>query len=1486
MKRLSKPRRVLIQELLELQQQFDALKEASERNIPEVPQTENQLNLQNPQFNQQLNFKDSNILSLDSHYNYIAFNDLHASEIKKMFSVDIKTGMNFLDCIPDPTLRKDAKQHIDRALSGEFYTQEINLSEYSLFYEIKWIPITENKTVTGIIVLARDITEQKLTTEAVQKNKERYRTTLDNLLEGCHLLDFDLRYLYLNKAAEIQNRRPSGELIGNRYVDMWPGVEETMLFGMIKQALVERVANHFENEFRFPDGNKGWYDLSIQPVPEGVFILSVDITNRKLSEDQLLESVSSLKESQHIAHMGSFLFDIISGTWTCSEELDELYGIDSAFERSLAGWRNLIHPDDRIMVGEYLANEVIGRNQKFDKEFRIIRPVDQAMRWIWGLGKLERDDSGRAIKLIGTSMDITERKQAEESSIKSKQLLSETELLGKVGGWEFNVDTLVQTWTDEVYRIHEVDPDFNPNVNNGIEFYTPESKPIIEAAVQRAIEFSEPFDLELDIITAKGNLRRVHAIGNPEMEQRRVYGFFQDITERKNAEEALEIKEQKYQTLFESADDAILLFFDGTWVDCNEAALKVFGCTREQIIGAHPSRFSPPMQPDGLSSEEESFRIINLAFAGEPQFFEWEHIRLDGTHFAAEVKLKRLDLGGKPYMQAIVRDVSKRKHSEQALNLVKSSLEAASDALYWMTPDSSIVNVNEAACRLLGYTREELLQLTVPDVDAHYNTGLWIPHFNELRKLGTLTFESEQRTKDGRLIPVEIVANYVRFGEEEFNCAFARDITKRKQAEEELRERENKLSTIFNLLPVGISILDQNQKIVYENTALQNILGITKEGLERGDYRKRKYLRSDGTPKPVEEFASERLLSEKTAQYNCITGIVKEDGNTLWTNVSAVPVEFSDWKIVIVTADITEIKQAEESLKASNSYNRRLIEASIDPLVTIGQDGKISDVNTSTEKVTGYNRMELIGSDFSEYFTDPEKARSGYQLVFANGSVQDYPLEIRNRNGHITSVLYNATTYKNDNGVVAGVFAAARDITERKLSEEQSRKNSKKYQQLVDSISDIFFSTDKDIRYTYWNKASEKLTGISAENAIGKTLMDVFPDNAARQHMKEICLQVIYSQKPQHQIVYFPGDEYLVHEISAYPHEDGVSVFVKDITESKLAEEALKKSEYEFRLLAEAMPQIVWITRADGWNTYFNQKWVDYTGLTLEESYGHGWNKPFHPDDQQRAWDAWSNAVNNNGIYLIEARLRRADGVYQWWLIRGVPVLDADGNILRWFGTCTSIHELKLADELIRINIERLQNLHITDQAILLAIESPEEVVQTAIQHMRILLDCQRTSVGIFDLKNNTIKIFAADVDGRSIVKMGSIHGEEISSLVDILRQNKIEVVENTSIPSSPDYIEKIIETEGIQSFINVALVSEMEMYGVLNAGWENPKTITPEEIEIASEVANQVTIAIEKASLLKETKRYAKELKQRVSERTVQLENANKELEIGRAHV
>ena len=132
------------------------------------------------------------------------------------------------------------------------------------------------------------------------------------------------------------------------------------------------------------------------------------------------------------------------------------------------------------------------------------------------------------------------------------------------------------------------------------------------------------------------------------------------------------------------------------------------------------------------------------------------------------------------------------------------------------------------------------------------------------------------------------------------------------------------------------------------------------------------------------------------------------------------------------------------------------------------------------------------------------------------------------------------------------------------------------------------------------------------------------------------------------------------------------------------AEKARRESEAAFRALADAVPQIVWICTPDGLNVYFNQRWVDYTGLTLAESYGRGWNTPYHQDDKQAAWNAWNHATETGETYSIESRLRAADGSYRWYLMRGVPLRDAAGRIVKWFGTCTEIHELKQAEESLR----------------------------------------------------------------------------------------------------------------------------------------------------------------------------------------------------------
>ena len=201
-------------------------------------------------------------------------------------------------------------EHIANLFSGQFFFDKPDRTFFKKqartygFNELKYLKAIEDVPIVSMekVKIAMDfllnttqliseITFQKLEqlqmNEALRKSEERSRNTLDHMLEGCQIIGSDWRYIYLNRTAEIHNRRPNNELLGNLYMDMWPGIEKTEVFKMIGQTLEKRVSKHFENEFLFPDGSMGWFDLSIQPVPEGVFILSIDISERKKVENAL-----------------------------------------------------------------------------------------------------------------------------------------------------------------------------------------------------------------------------------------------------------------------------------------------------------------------------------------------------------------------------------------------------------------------------------------------------------------------------------------------------------------------------------------------------------------------------------------------------------------------------------------------------------------------------------------------------------------------------------------------------------------------------------------------------------------------------------------------------------------------------------------------------------------------------------------------------------------------------------------------------------------------------------------------------------------------------------------------------------------------------------------------------------------------------------------------------------------------------------------------
>ncbi len=277
-----------------------------------------------------------------------------------------------------------------------------------------------------------------------------------------------------------------------------------------------------------------------------------------------------------------------------------------------------------------------------------------------------------------------------------------------------------------------------------------------------------------------------------------VISFF-DVTERVLAENAL----RKIQQGFEFAVQGAQL---GVWDLNPQTGAVIYSNLWAQMMGYSPEEVEPNIDffmqhihPDDLASVKE--RLADH-LEGRKSSYESEHrFRTKSGRYLWVMdrgKIVESDQEGHPIrVTGIIADITKLKDTEKFLLLTRLSVESASDAFYWIKPDGHFVNVNEAACRMLGYTREELLQLSVSDLDENYRGESWSNHYSQVKSFGSVNIETVHRAKNGELIPVEIAANYIQFEGEEYNCAFVRDISDRKLAEEKLRESEKKQSEIL-----------------------------------------------------------------------------------------------------------------------------------------------------------------------------------------------------------------------------------------------------------------------------------------------------------------------------------------------------------------------------------------------------------------------------------------------------------------------------------------------------------------------------------------------------------------------------------------------------------------------------------------------------------------------------------------------------------------
>jgi PAS domain S-box-containing protein len=959
-----------------------------------------------------------------------------------------------------------------------------------------------------------------------------------------------------NRAAESMYGYSSEEIIGKPVSAILPDDRTAEMDELLAEIRKGRRVDHYETLRKRKDGSLTHVSLSVSPIhdPSGRLIgassIARDISERKRIDEQM-QATSKYARSLIEASLDPLV--------TISPE-GKINDVNEATVKVTGILREKLIGTDFSDYFTEPKNAREGYRQVFSKGFvtdypLTIRHKDGRLTDVLYNASVYKDTQGNVIGVFAAARDVMAQRQAAQyarSLIEaSLDPLVTINPEGKIT--DVNEATVKVTGIPRDKLIGTVFSDYFTEPDKAREGY------------QQVFQQGFVTDYPLTIMHKDGKL--VEVLYNASVYrdvQDNVLGVFaaaRDVTAQRQAA-------QYARSLIEaSLDPLVTISPEGKITDVNEATMKVTGVSRDKLVGTDFSDYFT--EPD--KAREGYQQVFQRGFVTDyPLTIMHKDGKLVEVLYNASVYK---DVTGKVLgVFAAARDVTVQR---QASQYARSLIEASLDPLVTISPAGKITDVNEATIRVTGVPRAGLVGADFSDYFTEPEKAR--EGYRQVFEKGFVTdYPLTIRHRDGKL--VDVLYNASVYKDTRGNVlgvfAAARDVTESKRVMLQFGETKTFLDNILeSSTKYSIIGKDLNHKILSWNEGARRNYGYTAEqiiGMDSSILHSPEDIES-GTVASMLEMAYEKGLAEGEFQR------VRKDGSRFIASVvvtrrndaSGNPIGY-----LLMSNDISEKKQAEEQLRQASQYARSLIEASLDPLVTINPEGKITDVNEATVKVTGISRDKLIGTVFSDYFTEPDKAREGYQQVFQQGFVTDYPLTIMHKDGKLVEVLYNASVYRDVQDNVLGVFAAARDVTAQRQAAQYARS-------LIEASLDPLVTISPEGKITDVNEATMKVTGVSRDKLIGTDFSDYFtePENA-RKGYEQVLLNGFVTDYPL-TVRHRDGRlTYVLYNASVYRDVQGnvLGVFAaaRDVTsqkeaEAKIAEQRAREEERarELERLAE-----------------------------------------------------------------------------------------------------------------------------------------------------------------------------------------------------------------------------------------------------------------------------------------------------------------------------